>query len=165
VADSNDTLLSFDSFFKGAIDDLKIYSVDFDANDTFNLLEDNDYIADQIFAMASITADMLPMGDITIDGDVDQDDIDAFVDGWLFSKKLQGAHNEVYVGDWETYQKGDINLDGQVNLEDAYLLHLGLSAAATGSASGSAVPEPATLATFLLGVIGLAAGGMRRRRG
>jgi len=172
VPDTNASFTSIGDFFDGAVDNLEMYT---DSNASFYLItndttdlvmSDNEYIDAQI--LAGTGGHTLELGDITIDGNVDQDDIDAFKAGWLSEKILVGAHNSVYVGDWETYQNGDLNLDGRVNLEDAYLLHLGLvaaAAAAEGSATATSIPEPATLATFLLGVIGLAAAGMRRRRG
>ena len=138
-------------FFNGVLDELEVYT---SGPDEFDLLSDNAFIAAEL-------PGGFEMGDLNLDGNLDQDDVDAFKAGWKSEKILTGAHNSVYVGDLETYGWGDMNLDGRVNLSDAVQMYNALNNAGVGSVTlsdltgGAAVPEPGTLA--LVGLL-LAAG-------
>lgn len=165
---------SFDNHFHGVVDDLKMYvygdntltafSTSPPGQDygTFRLLEDNDWIADQI---AAIPGGVLKDGDINFDGNVDSSDVTAFISGWLKEKRLSGSTSDMTVGDWETRGWGDLNLDGRVNLIDAIALDNALTAAGAGGLDfallySNAVPEPSSLMLILLAMASLIA---RRR--
>ena len=136
-------------FFNGVLDELKAYT---SAPDEFDLFTDNEFIASQLPIG-------FEMGDLNLDGNLDQQDIDAFVAGWKSEKVLVGAHNSMYAGDLETYGRGDLNLDGRVNLTDAVLMYNALNNAGVGSIqlsdlTGSArVPEPSTIVLVVSAVI------------
>jgi hypothetical protein len=119
---------------------------------TFNLAEDNDYIADFM--------DGKPAGDVNLDGVLNQLDIDVFVENWLTEKTVNG----VDVGDLETRMNGDLDFNGAINLNDAFILR---SAIVPGSGVvfefGNLVPEPTSVALALFGMLSLV--GVRRRRG
>ena len=153
----------FDNHFKGVVDDLEMYVYGDNSSDlgppagqdygTFDLFTDNAWIASQI---AAIPGGALNMGDINRDGNVNDSDVTALVAGWKNEKKLKGAINEMYVGDWETWGWGDLNIDGLVDLEDAILLDEALIAAEVGPLNFdllTAVPEPTS---FVLGLLGWA---------
>jgi hypothetical protein len=163
----------FTNYFKGTVDDLKMYVFGDNSSDplsppgqdygTFNLFSDNDWIASQI---ALIPSGILKPGDVNRDGSVNQSDVTAFASGWKKEKRLKGSLNTIMVGDWETWGWGDLNLDGVVDLHDALILDQQLS---PGSGSGldlaavirGSVPEPATLMLVCVGFLAMA---FRRRR-
>ncbi|MCA9186507.1 MAG: discoidin domain-containing protein [Pirellulaceae bacterium] len=161
------TIPIYDDYFQGSVDDLKLYVFGDNSTGggsdygTFNLFTDNEWIA----AQANAIPGGLKPGDINRDGQISQQDTDIFLSNWLRQKTLVGAHNTVTVGDWETWGWGDMNGDGRVYLQDAYILHDAL-VAATGSGLnfellGQSTPEPSA-ATLLL--IGLVWGALRRFR-
>ncbi|MCA9241339.1 MAG: hypothetical protein KDA37_14110, partial [Planctomycetales bacterium] len=120
---------------------------------TFDLFSDNEWIASQIAALPN---GVLRSGDVTRDGAINQADVTAFVAGWDRKKEFQGSVNRLYVGDWETWGWGDLNLDGRVNLTDAVILdeNLVVNGVAAGLdfslLNGAAVPEPGAFASCLL---------------
>jgi hypothetical protein len=132
-------------FFEGQIDELEMYGIS--ATDTFNLFTDNDYIASQI---ALLPGGTLKAGDVNRDGLVNNNDVTAFVNGWLMSKRLNGPHADVYVGDWQTWGWGDMNTDGRVTIRDAVILHDALLGNGFGGLNfdllggATTVPEPQT---------------------
>jgi hypothetical protein len=97
--------------------------------------------------------------DLTNDNIVDMDDVDLFVDNWLYQKVVG---NQV-IGDLETRMKGDFNFDGYVNLADWEILNElappGAGAAAWAMIQG--IPEPNSLVLAALTALG---GLVRRRR-
>lgn len=148
----------YTNHFTGVVDDLEMYVFGDNSSvttspagqdyGTFNLLEDNGWIADRI---AVIPGGELKQGDITLDGNVDNADVNALVAGWQREKVLSGSVNELLVGDWETRGWGDLNIDGIVDLEDAILLNDALISSGAGGLDFSrlgAVPEPATVLLF-----------------
>ncbi|WP_425396857.1 hypothetical protein [Aeoliella sp.] len=87
-------------------------------------------------------------GDATLDGQVNELDIDAFIAGWRHQQQDP---------DLESWQKGDFNHDGLTDLHDAYILRQGLigNAAALDRLSFAVeVPEPTS------GVLALAVAGL-----
>jgi hypothetical protein len=107
------------------------------------------------------------MGDVNIDGvvagdgtgNVTEDDVAAFVAGW-------GNNNLAGKGDYETWKKGDLNLDGLTDVEDFLLLRGALNGPISNTAMQAifGVPEPASAISAMLaaGILGLF--GRRRRR-
>lgn len=101
-------------------------------------------------------APALIVGDVNLDGEVDQIDIDAFVLGW---KKVLPTDD-----DEAAWAKGDLNLDGVSDLADAVILRNALNDVGMAfdlSSLNAAVPEPSTAALLLLMTITCTA---RRKR-
>jgi hypothetical protein len=144
---------SEENFFEGVIGDAESY-----ADDGFRLFTDNILIVSQIAVLSSgaiLDGDVLN-GDVNVDGTVDEDDITAFVAGWKSKNRIDGFHGDLYVGDLSTWRQGDLNLDGRVELDDAFLLHQALAPMEgfpfdllTGQSAE--VPEPST--SMLLGLL------------
>ena len=96
------------------------------------------------------------MGDVNLDGDVmgdgtglvTEDDVAAFVAGW-------GYDNLAGKGDYETWKKGDLNLDGLTDVEDFLLLRGALNGPISNGAFRAifgAVPEPSSAILAILAV-------------
>jgi hypothetical protein len=103
------------------------------------------------------------IGDVNIDGLLDEADVNAFVAGWMYD-------NGAGKGDYLSWTLGDLNLDGQTNVQDFLLLRGALNAAGAGAAldnidlNSISVPEPATLA-LLMAAAAMAAACRRERSG
>jgi len=107
------------------------------------------------------------IGDVNLDGavtgdgtgDISEDDVAAFVAGW-------GNDNRAGRGDYETWIKGDMNLDGLTDVDDFLLLrgalHGPINSEVMMSLFGGAVPEPSSAALALLNAAFLAAKARRR---
>ncbi|TWT37907.1 hypothetical protein KOR34_28730 [Posidoniimonas corsicana] len=162
---------AYDNYFNGVVDDLEMYvygdnSAQGGANyGEFNLFEDNAWIAEQI--ATTVPGGVLAMGDINKDGVVngdgsgpaDSDDISAFIAGWRSEQVLPGAHSNSGVGDWLTWEKGDLNLDGVTNFDDWFLLRASHPDAAALSLSTllgqSTAPEPGALLLAASAALGM----------
>jgi hypothetical protein len=161
--DANGTLVGTTNFFRGTLDDLKMFiwgrgydpTTDTFTNfGTFNFATDNEYAASHLTGVA---------GDINSSGAFNQADIDAFVAGWLFEKKV----NNIRVGDLTTFAKGDLNFDGITDVTDMALLRVAIPGAGGGAGldltglDGLGIPEPSMMALM---VIALGAWWAARRR-
>jgi hypothetical protein len=144
------------NLYTGLMDDIEIYvSGTGSAGNfgTFNLAEDNAYIA----------ALGLTQGDLTGDGIVNDADVSVFISNWRAEKLLSGRRT----GDLTTRMLGDFDFDGFVGLSDWYILateHVNgasLNLAELLAGQSVNVPEPATVG--LLSVAGLVV--FRRRLG
>ncbi|MCO6044667.1 sulfatase-like hydrolase/transferase [Aeoliella sp. ICT_H6.2] len=84
-------------------------------------------------------------GDINLDGQLDQLDVNAFVEGWLYHQP---------VPDVVSYQKGDLNLDGTVDRQDWRLLREAFINAGMSvpQFAYQAVPEPDAWIVTVLGL-------------
>ena len=167
--DGDTATADYGEFFDGTVDDLQMYVFGDNTSDggqnygSFDLFADNEWIANEI-SKSPLNGTLLP-GDVNRDGAVTQaGDVPAFVAGWLSVNRLEGAHNDVAAGDWNTWGQGDMNHDGITNLDDAFILHEALVLASGvgldfSLLAAAAVPEPSTLS--LLGVV---IGGLWLRR-
>ncbi|MBN1854671.1 MAG: hypothetical protein JW829_18205, partial [Pirellulales bacterium] len=133
-------------FFSGIVDDLEMFVLGTTTSDpptvlgTFNLGEDNAYIATQLTGVA---------GDVNQDNLLNDSDIDAFVAGW----KHKNLVNNIAVGDLNTITMGDLNWNGITELGDAFILHEALLEAGMGGLDFrllSGVPEPASCLLLLV---------------
>lgn len=108
------------------------------------------------------------MGDVNLDGDVmgdgtglaTEDDVAAFVAGW-------GHDNLAGKGDYETWKKGDLNLDGLTDVEDFLLLRGSLNGPIANGAIRAlfgAVPEPSSAILAILAIAFFAARSRHRIR-
>jgi hypothetical protein len=158
----------YKNHFQGVIDDVEMYV--FGNNETgtpgllsdgenwgtFDLFADNEWIAREI--LTTVPGGILEPGDVNKDGMVNQADVDAFVDGWLSINLFDAAHGTLTAGDWNTWDKGDMNHDGITDLDDAFILHGALLSAGMGGLNFSlldgpiSVPEPSA---FVLGILAL----------
>lgn len=151
--DGNDTVFGGGTteFFGGIIDDLKMFVIGDNSFDSgppagqdwgdFNLLTDNDYVA------WAYTGEP---GDVNNDGVLNDSDKTDFISGWMYENVVGGLR----LGDLASLKKGDLNFDGITNIFDLALMQNaltdnGLSAITAAELAG--VPEPATLALFVVG--------------
>ncbi len=145
-----------ESLYTGLMDEIEIYVSGQGTTQnfgTFNLAEDNGYIASL----------GLTDGDLTGNGIVDDADVAIFISNWRAEKLLSGRRT----GDLETRNLGDFDFDGFVGLSDWYILaseHVNgasLNLASLLAGQSATVPEPATVG--LLSLAGLVV--FRRRLG
>ena len=151
--DANGTLVGTTNFFRGVLDELEMFIwgrgynhltdtyTDFG---TFNFATDNGYAATHLTGVP---------GDINSSGGVpNQADVDAFVAGWLFEKRV----NNVRVGDLATFAKGDLNFDGITNVTDMARFRDALGSPGSGAGldltafNSLGVPEPSSIALALI---------------
>lgn len=102
-------------------------------------------------ALSIMPDEEILIGDFTGDGVVNEDDFNKMA-GNMF------GHLDGITG----HENGDINLDGQIDLADFHQFVESFPAAA---AAAQAIPEPSTFALGIVGLIGLAWFGRRRKRG
>jgi hypothetical protein len=147
------------NFFKGVIDDLELFALGTSGyagvnreippvnHGEFDLRTDNEFIAQKL-------AGRVP-GDLTGEGIVNNTDVTEFIGNWRYEKIV----NNAVLPDITTYEMGDFNLDGRVNLLDWGILrsnHIngpGLNLAAL--LNGAAVPEPTGLSIACVALLGL----------
>jgi hypothetical protein len=149
------------NFFQGQLDDFVLGVAGNNAGQpggrnygALNLATDNAFIRQNLTGVNA--------GDINRDGAVNNTDVSTFVTNWRRSQQLNG----VTVGDLNSRLFGDLNMNGTVDIDDAYTLHFALRSAGAGagldfSLLGVSVPEPSS---FLLLTFGLAACGLAWRQ-
>jgi hypothetical protein len=149
------------NFFQGQLDDFVLGVSGNNAGQpggrnygTLDLATDNAFIRQNL---AGVSA-----GDINRDGSVNSSDVNVFVPNWRRSQQVNG----VTVGDLNSRLFGDLNMNGTVDIDDAYTLHFALRSAGVAagldfSLFGVSVPEPGSLAIV---AVGMAAIGVARRR-
>jgi hypothetical protein len=150
-------------FFKGVIDDASVFLWGTNTSSfnygTFSAGTDNAWIASQLVGIhaGDVNRDGVVSGDGS--GPATSDDVRVLVDNWRYAQRWDG----VALGDWNSRIRGDLNLDGIVDLKDAFTVRQGLIASGLGSLDLAqfAIPEPATgMLAAMFGVVGL---GLRRR--
>lgn len=152
------------NFFKGIVDDVDVFlwGTNTSGHDygRFHAGTDNDWISAQLLG--------IPDGDINRDGQVSgngtgpasSDDVTALIENWRYRQVIDGLQ----LGDWNSRLKGDLNFDGAVDLQDAYLVRSGLMSSGLGTLDFSlltSVPEPATTTMVLTMLVAM---GLARRR-
>ncbi|WP_425395159.1 DNRLRE domain-containing protein [Aeoliella sp.] len=136
-------------FYDGAIDGARFYRTQ-----DFNLFTDNISVLNEINVRSSgaITNGVVTPGDMNLDGTVDATDEALFAASWKSKNLFEGFHGDLYAGDLDTWQDGDFNLDGIVNLHDLSMIHDTLAPLGGFNFAlleGAAVPEPSTSAILL----------------
>jgi hypothetical protein len=151
------------NFFSGQLDEMTIGVA---GNNTgqaggrdygnFTLATDNDYVRQNLTGVNP--------GDINRDGSVNTTDINTFIANWRRVQQVNG----VTVGDLNSRLFGDLNMNGTVDIDDAYTLHAALRAAGGAgldfSALGS-IPEPGGALLVISGFAALALARKRRVAG
>jgi hypothetical protein len=104
-----------------------------------------------IAAILTAHQDYSVVGDLNLDGVVDQNDLNTFVANWGFSSGTGGS--------MITWKKGDLNHDGKVDVSDFFrwrneapssIISSGALASMFGISAGNLVPEPATIILLLI---------------
>ncbi|QDU89528.1 hypothetical protein Pla175_29200 [Pirellulimonas nuda] len=165
-------------FFRGVVDDLKMFVIGLNDNDNLvgggvNVLNDyGEYIFQRDNGYAQAFAPAID-GDLNGDMSVTLADASLFASNWLSEKRLSAINPATeleqsrLVGDLSTRVLGDFNYDGIVNLGDWAILNNASPAAGAAALrliAGHSVPEPASLLTALsVGAFALLA--RRARRG
>lgn len=170
------------AFFDGLVDEIDMFVLG-GAFGEFDYTKDNGYFTDVFlptqnpaYSYVDVTGPLGTAdghndktwveGDINFDGSRNQADIDAFVAGWRSTNadSLVGAGPGV--GDYVTLGKGDLDLDGDTDIDDFVQLRFAFAGVAvtmpTAAQLAGAVPEPSTCALMLAG--GVSAWVRRRRR-
>jgi hypothetical protein len=151
------------NFFSGQLDDFTIGVSGDNTGQTggqnwgpINLAAENDFIRQALLGKSQ--------ADVNLDGVFNQTDINTFVANWLVTKTLGPANRAV--ADLNTRKAGDLNFNGQVEIDDAWILHNaippGSGVSLDFSLLGAGVPEPSSLILYTLGLLGLASRRLRR---
>jgi hypothetical protein len=160
------------NFYNGVLDEVRLFLWGNNSGQTnggagpngtdwgnLDLSVDNEWIAGQLATLGVTDA-----ADVNLDGSVNNADVTAFLPDWRKVRRVNG----VQVGDWTSRQDSDLNYDGIVDLNDAFILHEGLILAGSGSGFdfsllGTVAPEPTSPVILVTGLL-CVAGSMRRRR-
>ncbi|MEQ8848029.1 LamG-like jellyroll fold domain-containing protein [Botrimarina sp.] len=161
------------NYFDGVIDELEMGVIGFNRNDewgAFDFLTENQYAA--AIALpgvdpADVNLDGLVQGDGT--GPASVDDVTAFVENFFSSKTIPGviaggdadSTVPIVVGDIDTRSRGDLNIDGVIDLADWSILNAANPTMAGLVLQAMAVPEPT--AAVVVAVLCVGAVGSRRR--
>lgn len=143
-------------YFTGILDDLEMFvlgtSTDTQTDyGTFNLGEDNGFIAGLGLVDGDITGDGIVMGDGS--GSPADDDVAAFVENWLATNDING----VRIGDLNSRQMGDFDYSGRVDILDWHTLRANHVAPGSVPSLGSllgGVPEPSSVLLLIFGILG-----------
>lgn len=145
-------MIGMSDFFTGVVDQLEMFVMGVNGGDpatdygTFDVSTDNAAIAAALAGK--------PQGDINLDGSVGPADVSRFVSNWLTTPKRL---NNAAIADLDSYRAGDLNFNGIVDLDDAFILHEGLQLAGSAGLNfelltGGTIPEPGTASLFVFGV-------------
>ncbi|QDU58383.1 LamG-like jellyroll fold domain-containing protein [Aeoliella mucimassa] len=99
-------------------------------------------------------------GDINFDGQLNVDDVMAFIAGWNSDNAGTINGNGPSFGDYQTLGLGDLDLDGDTDVDDWLVLRATGVTAGVGSLSdlleGATVPEPTSLVLLAAGLFAMA---------
>lgn len=147
----------------------RIYAVYGNATTFADLSYYNQPYKDSICDIMKSCGSYSMIGDVNIDGVVtgdgtgtpENDDVAALVSGW-------GVDNLAGKGDYDSWKRGDLNLDGKTDVQDFLLLRGALNEPIANQAMQAmfgGVPEPTSAFLGILAVGILSAMGRRRVRG
>jgi hypothetical protein len=134
------------NFFQGQLDDFVLGVAGNNSGQqggrdygAFSLATDNQFVARDLTGVNP--------GDINRDGMVNNTDVNTFVSNWRRAQQVNG----VTVGDLNSRLLGDLNMNGTVDIDDAYTLHFALRSAGVAAGLdfnllGASVPEPSSVA-------------------
>jgi hypothetical protein len=129
------------NFFRGVIDDLEMFVVGQNATTNFGAF---DFAADNEFAAAQLAGKNA--ADVNGDGFVNQSDVAVLAANFDTANRVNG----VALPDLAYRNRGDLDLNGVIDLLDAFVLHQGLLAAGQAGINFAAltgvVPEPTAIA-------------------
>ncbi|MCA9236210.1 MAG: hypothetical protein KDA44_12115 [Planctomycetales bacterium] len=173
------------AYFNGLIDELELFVLG-GSYGAFAYTKDNGYFTDvflpsQAAAYSYVDATgprggpdghndkVWVAGDINFDGQKTQADVDAFVAGWRSSNADAIVGAGPGIGDYLTLGQGDLDLDGDTDIDDFVVLRTAFAGVAvampTAAQLASLVPEPGTVGLALVaGLFGVAAQ-VRRKQG
>jgi hypothetical protein len=171
------------TFFAGLVDEIDMFVLG-GSFGAFNYTSDNGYFTDVFLpsqnAFYSYIDATGPLGsadghndkvwvagDINFDGVKNQADVTAFVAGWRSTNATTIIGAGPKFGDYVTLGKGDLDLDGDTDIDDWMRLRSVFAGAAgismpTAAQLGLAVPEPSAVTFALLASLGMT---FRARRG
>ncbi|WP_231943591.1 PEP-CTERM sorting domain-containing protein [Aeoliella mucimassa] len=149
-------------YYAGLVDELEMFVLGDNGiiSSEFNYATDNDYFTEVFLPSASSpgysAGEAWIVGDANFDGTVNDDDVNAFLDGWLSSNEDRVTGNGGAAGDYLSIGTGDFDLDGVTDRDDWFILRQAYLAA-TGSELSLpiSVPEPASAC-----ILGIALGGL-----
>jgi hypothetical protein len=163
-------------FFDGVMDDVQLMVIGSNSSEDYGMLDffaENAYARDVAFAgidTADVNLDGRVAGNGT--GPAATDDVTAFVEGFFTQKELDLFNTEefdpIIVGDIETRRRGDLNVDGIVDLGDWAILNAAAPASASLALNAirvSQVPEPSGAVLGGFALLNVLVFSLRRRRG
>ncbi len=169
------------SHFNGLIDEVELFVLG-GSYGTFSYTSDNGYFTDVFLPSKSATYSYVDVigprggpdghndkawvvGDINFNGAKDQADVNAFVAGWRSTNAGSYPGSGLRIGDYVTLGKGDLDLDGDTDIDDFVRLRASFAGVAvvmpTAEQLAGAVPEPSGA---ILAALATAAVVVRTRR-
>jgi concanavalin A-like lectin/glucanase superfamily protein/PEP-CTERM motif-containing protein len=161
------------SYFQGLIDDIDMYVLG-GTYGVYSYTEDSGYFTDVFLPSKSATYSYVDStgsrgvadghndkvwvpGDINFDGVRNQADVISFIAGWRSSNAATILGNGPKFGDYLTLGKGDLDLDGDTDIDDWVRLRtlFAGSGASLPSLSDLEVPEPGTAFLASLALVGV----------
>jgi hypothetical protein len=161
------------SYFNGLIDEVELFVLG-GSYGTFSYTRDNGYFTDVFLPSKHATYSYVDAtgprggpdghndklwiaGDINFNGTKDQADINAFVAGWRSTNAGTYPGSGPRIGDYVTLGKGDLDLDGDTDIDDFVQLRASFAGVAvvmpTAQQLFGVVPEPSSAILVVLATV------------